>query len=129
MRTTPENITVLEKNEIFVFGSNLAGHHGAGAARLANREFGAVYYVGVGRTGSCYAIPTKDEKIMPMPIDAIRPYVKQFYKYASAHPELTFLVTKIGCGLAGNSIEDISPLFVPENGLHPNVILPAEFLT
>ena len=93
---TPEFITRLEPNEIFVFGSNLAGFHGGGAARIAYEQFGAEWGVGVGRTGQCYAIPT-----MQGGVETIRPYVDEFIRYAEQHPELTFLVTRIGCGIAG----------------------------
>ena len=93
---TPDYITRLEPNEIFVFGSNLAGFHGGGAARIAYEQFGAEWGVGVGRTGQCYAIPT-----MQGGVETIRPYVNEFIRYAEQHPELTFLVTRIGCGIAG----------------------------
>lgn len=96
---------------VFVFGSNLAGRHGRGAALYARQKHGAQYGVGLGRTGNAFAIPTKDENIHTLPIDQISVYVKQFLAYAKAHPELTFEVTKIGCGLAGYCEEDIAPLF------------------
>ena len=103
---TPDYITRLEPNEIFVFGSNLAGFHGGGAARIAYEQFGAEWGVGVGRTGQCYAIPT-----MQGGVETIRPYVDEFIHYAEQHPELTFLVTRIGCGIAGFTNEEIAPLF------------------
>lgn len=103
---TPEHITKLAPNEIFVFGSNLMGHHGGGAARAALNHFGAVWGVGVGIQGQSYAIPT-----MQGPVDTIRPYVDQFIEYAQAHPEQHFLVTPIGCGIAGFIPEEIAPLF------------------
>jgi len=96
---------------IFVFGSNLAGRHGAGAALCARHEHGAVYGVGVGRTGKAYAIPAKDERIQTLPLPRIASYVQDFLTYARAHPELTFTVTRIGCGLAGYRDADIAPLF------------------
>ena len=116
-------------SEIFVFGSNLAGIHGAGAARDAVLRHGATYekYVtaswgkrgqyGVGIQGSSYAIPTKDEWIRTLPIERIRPFVKEFIEFALAHPELEFNVTRIGCGLAGYKDADMSPLFegAPDN--------------
>ena len=118
MRITPDYITRLEPNEIFVFGSNLAGFHGGGAARIAYEHFGAEWGVGVGPTGKCYAIPT-----MQGGVDTIRPYVDEFIRYAEQHPELTFLVTRIGCGIAGFTDEQIAPLFASAHSL-PNVTLP-----
>ena len=125
MRFTQENIETLEAGEIFIFGSNLSGRHSAGAAKKA-LEFGAVMGKGVGFRGRTYAIPTKDENIRTMPIEAIEPYVKQFIDYASKNQHLTFLVSKIGCGLAGYSPEDIAPLF-EDALLYPNIVLPEEF--
>ena len=115
---TPDYITRLEPNEIFVFGSNLAGFHGGGAARIAYEQFGAEWGVGVGRTGQCYAIPT-----MQGGVETIRPYVNEFIRYAEQHPELTFLVTRIGCGIAGFTDEQIAPLFAAARNLS-NVELP-----
>ena len=117
-------ITDLEENEIFVFGSNLLGHHGAGAALQARIHFGAEYGIGVGMTGQCYAIPTKDRNIETLPINKIKHYVDDFLQYAKDHPELMFLVTAIGCGLAGYSPEDIAPLFKNHT---ENVVLPKIF--
>ncbi len=96
---------------IFVFGSNLAGRHGKGAALCARNSHGAEYGVGVGRTGNAYAIPTKDERIRTLPLARIEKYVAEFLAYAKAHPELEFEVTKIGCGLAGYKEQQISPMF------------------
>ena len=104
---------------IFVFGSNLAGRHGAGAALFARRNHGAVYGVGIGRTGNAYAIPTKDEKIRTLPLDRIAPYVTEFLDYAREHPELSFQVTRIGCGLAGYEVHQIAPMF---NGASSNCV-------
>lgn len=121
-RYTPERITSLTENEIFVFGSNLAGAHGGGAARLAHERFGAVWGQGVGLQGQSYAIPT-----MHGGVEAIKPYVDDFIVFARDHKELTFLVTRIGCGIAGFLDKDIAPLFkdaVDDN----NVILPKEFV-
>lgn len=98
-------------SEIFVFGSNEAGVHGAGAAYHAHRHHGAEWGVGVGRTGNAYGIPTKDTKIKTLPLHVINEYVLDFLEYAGAHPELNFNVTKIGCGLAGYTNEDIAPMF------------------
>jgi hypothetical protein len=103
--------------EIFVFGSNLAGRHGAGAARTARLLYGARYGVGVGPAGRSYAIPTKDYSIRTLPLDEIKPYVDQFLKFARMYPGLTFNITRIGCGLAGYKPQDIAPMFkgAPDN--------------
>ena len=103
---TPDFITELKENEIFVFGSNLQGMHGGGAARLAYEKFGAIWGQGVGLQGQSYGIPT-----MHGGVDAIKPYVDEFIEFAKSHPELTFLVTRIGCGIAGFRDEEIAPLF------------------
>lgn len=105
-RVTPEWIDDLQENQVFVFGSNLAGMHGGGAARVARLRFGAVMGNGVGMQGRSYAIPT-----MQGGTKTIRPYVNDFIAYAKEHPELKFLVTPIGCGIAGFEPEDIAPLF------------------
>ena len=94
-----------------MFGSNLAGIHGAGAV-LAARQHGAIYGVGFGRQGDSYAIPTKDRQLRPLSLTEISAYVARFIQYAEAHPELTFNVTRIGCGLAGYKDNQIAPLFV-----------------
>jgi hypothetical protein len=98
-------------NHVFCFGSNLAGRHGAGAAKTAAEYYGAKYGVGVGRTGNAYAIPTKDHNLNVLPLDVIRQHVNDFEQYALAHPELTFMVTRIGCGLAGYQNEQIGIMF------------------
>ena len=121
-RYTPENINSLAENEIFVFGSNLQGSHGGGAAAAAVRYFGAVWGQGVGMQGQCYAIPT-----MHGGVDAIRPYVDEFIDYAIQHPELTFLVTRIGCGIAGFRDAEMAPLFAQALDLS-NVVLPKTFV-
>ena len=117
-RTTPEFITSLEPNEIFVFGSNLRGMHGGGAAYIAYRKFGAIMGQGVGLQGQSYAIPT-----MQGGVETIRPYVDEFIWFAKQHPELTFLVTRIGCGIAGFTDEEISPLFIEAHKVE-NIVLP-----
>ena len=121
-RFTPEVISKLDANEIFVFGSNLAGQHGGGAARAARLRFGAVMGQGVGLQGQSYAIPT-----MHGGVDVIKPYVDEFIAFAVSHRELTFLVTKIGCGIAGFVVSDIAPLFAAAIDME-NVILPKEFV-
>ena len=119
---TPDFITELKENEIFVFGSNLEGMHGGGAARLAYNKFGAIWGQGVGLQGQSYGIPT-----MHGGVDAIKPYVDEFIEFAKSHPELTFLVTRIGCGIAGFRDEEIAPLF-KECIEIDNVILPRSFV-
>lgn len=116
MRTTEQ--------AIFVFGSNLAGRHGAGAAKCARNHYGAEYGVGVGRTGDSYAIPTKDYNIKTLPLDRIQNFVSDFKVYALHHPELEFNVTRIGCGLAGYTDNDIAPMF---KDAPSNVLLPKEW--
>ena len=106
---------------IFVFGSNLAGRHGKGAAYYAYRHHGAEYGIGVGLTGNAYAIPTKDEKLRVLPLVRIEKYVKEFIQYAWSHAEMQFHVTKIGCGLAGYQEHDIAPFFM---GAPLNCLLP-----
>lgn len=97
--------------QIFVFGSNLAGIHGAGSARAAMQEHGAVYGKGVGLAGNSYAIPTKDANIRTMRIDDIKPYAHEFVAFAKANPEMKFNIVAIGCGLAGFTPKQIAPMF------------------
>ncbi len=120
-RITPRWIDSLKENEIFVFGSNLAGMHGGGAARIARLHFGAVMGKGVGLQGQSYAIPT-----MQGGVETIRPYVDRFIAYAKRHPEKHFLVTPIGCGIAGFEAEDIAPLFKKAKEMK-NISLPESF--
>lgn len=120
-RNTPSYIATLKDGEVFVFGSNKEGMHGGGAARVAYQKFGAKWGEGVGMTGRCYAIPTMDGSL-----DIIRGYVDEFTEYARSHPELTFLVTRIGCGIAGWTDEQIAPLFREASKLD-NVTLPESF--
>ena len=103
--------------EIFVFGSNLAGIHGAGSAKHARNHFGAELGVGKGRTGNAYAIPTKSARFNVLPLKEIAGYVSEFIDYAIANPDLTFTVVKVGCGLTGYSEDQISPMFsvAPKN--------------
>lgn len=125
-RVSKENITDLGTNEIFVFGSNLAGIHGAGAARFAYENFGAKYGKGEGITGSCYALPTKSREIKTLTLQQIKEHVDKFFELAKPNKEYTFLVTEVGCGYAGYTPLHIAPLF--EEALHcNNVFLPERF--
>lgn len=119
---TPNMISALKENEIFVFGSNRGGMHGGGAARAAYNRFGAVWGQGVGLQGQSYAIPT-----MQGGVETIKPYVDEFIAFVQAHPELKFLVTRIGCGIAGFRDEQIAPLFAAAID-QDNIILPREFV-
>ena len=119
---TPEFITELKSDEVFVFGSNLAGMHGGGAAYLAFKQFGAVMGCGVGLRGRSYAIPT-----MQGGVETIKPYVDDFIAFAKDHPEKFFYVTRIGCGIAGFRDKEIAPLFEEALGLE-NVCLPESFV-
>lgn len=98
-------------HKIFVFGSNLAGRHGKGAALFARQHHGAVYGKHVGLQGDSYAIPTKDANLKPLRLNVIHMYVIGFKEFAAQHPELTFEVTRIGCGLAGYTDAEIAPMF------------------
>lgn len=120
-RVTSDNIVALNKNEIFVFGSNRAGWHGGGAAATAHMFFGAEWGQGVGLHGQSYAIPT-----MEGGVDVVGWYVDEFVAFAREHPELRFLVTEIGCGIAGFTPREIAPLFHEVIGLE-NVSLPKRF--
>ena len=115
-----------DRQSIFVFGSNLAGKHGKGAALFARQTCGAIYGTGEGLQGNSYAIPTKDERIKTLPLDAIKIHVERFLSFSSEHHNLTFSVTPIGCGLAGYKPEQIAPFFI---GAPENVSLPPEFIS
>lgn len=122
-RFTPRYINRLEPGEIFVFGSNMEGMHGGGAARTAYELFGAQWGRGVGLQGQSYAIPT-----MHGGVEAIRPYVDDFIAFAADHADdLFFYVTRVGCGRAGFAAGQIAPLFLPAMAL-PNVCLPEDFV-
>lgn len=121
-RVSPERISKLKKNEIFVFGSNLQGMHGGGAAYAAVNKFGAIMGQGVGLQGQSYAIPT-----MQGGVETIKPYVDEFVEFAKNHPELKFLVTRIGCGIAGFTDREIAPLFKEAVNVE-NIFLPQMFL-
>ena len=120
-RISPEFINKLENNEIFVFGSNLKGMHRGGAARIAYDKFGAIWGQGVGLQGQSYGIPT-----MHGGTDVIKPYVDEFIDFAKQHPELKFLVTRIGCGIAGFKDEEIASLFKDAIEIE-NIYLPKYF--
>lgn len=119
---TPGRISELQSNEVFVFGSNLAGAHGGGAARAAYNKFGAVWGEGVGLFGQSYAIPT-----MQGGVETIKPYIDEFICFAKEHCELKFLVTRIGCGIAGFGDSEIAPLFEEAIDVE-NIILPRSFV-
>lgn len=113
-----DRITQLEPNEVFVFGSNASGSHGAGAALAAYEKFGAVWGQGHGLQGQSYGIDTMSS------IDVVASEVAAFLDFARGHPQLTFLVTEIGCGIAGYTPGQIAPYF---DGAPPNVRLPRRF--
>lgn len=122
MMYTPDVINSLADNEVFVFGSNLRGWHQGGAAKHAQRYFGAIWGQGVGLQGQSYAIPT-----MQGGVETIKPYVDDFITFAHEHQELRFLVTRIGCGIAGIKDKEIAPLFANALG-ERNIMLPLEFV-
>jgi len=122
LRYTPENITSLDRDEIFVFGSNIQGLNHGGAARVAHERFGAIMGQGVGLQGKSYAIPT-----MQGGVETIKPYVDDFIELAREWDQTTFLVTRIGCGIAGFTDEQIAPLFAEALKLY-NVVLPKSFV-
>ena len=113
------------RETVFVFGSNLAGRHGKGAALHARKHYGAVYGQGEGMQGNSYAIPTKDANLRSLPLWDVKIRVERFLGFARSRPDLTFQVTAIGCGLAGNSPHDIAPMFAGAPG---NCQMPPEFL-
>lgn len=129
MKASPDNITSLTSNEIFVFGSNSAGRHGAGAARLALDSFGAVWGQAYGMQGQTYAIITEDENLKrrSVPISLIQGQIDHFLQVAQRKQALTFLVTKIGCGLAGFKEKEIATLFRGRS-IPSNVLLPQSFI-
>jgi len=119
-RVASDTITHLDGNEIFVFGSNIHGMHGGGAAWYAHQNFGAEWGVGEGLTGSTYALPTMEGKC------SMAHAVRNFTECARQHPDLVFLVTAVGCGIAGYSPADVAPLFADAAKLQ-NVFLPKVF--
>jgi hypothetical protein len=126
MRTTPDEIKKLGQGQIFVFGSNLSGRHGKGAAKTA-LGWGAKWGQGAGLQGRTYGIPTKDASIRrTLTVTEIKPFVDEFIEFAKNNPNLIFLVTEIGCGLAGHKQKDIAPLFVNAVDVE-NIHLPEKF--
>lgn len=119
MDITPERVTRLQSHEVFVFGSNAGGQHGGGAARIAHEHFGAVWGEGHGHHGQSFAIDTMSG------IDTLAREARAFIEYARAHPELRFLLTPVGCGIAGYAPDQVAPLFT---GIPENVSVPASFL-
>lgn len=120
IRIAQDNIQSLKENEVFVFGSNIDGHHGGGAAYFAYRTFGAVWGVGEGLTGHCYALPTMEGAT------SFRRAVATFIDCAKQHPNLIFLVTAVGCGIAGYTSDEVAPMFRDAVNV-PNVYLPKCF--
>lgn len=121
---TPEHITDLEENQIFVFGSNLNGYHAGGAAKVAKDKFGAIEGIGSGRMGQCYAFPTLGFEMEQRTDENLIKDKNTFYKYVRQNPTLLFLVTKLGLGIAGYDISEIAPLFKDPP---KNILLPKEF--
>jgi hypothetical protein len=125
-RITPDHIKKLAKDEIFVFGSNESGQHGKGAAKTA-LGWGAKWGQAEGIQGRTYGIPTKDASIRrTLTVDEIKPYVDRFIQCAKENPQLIFLVTEIGCGLAGKKPKEIAPLFKDAIPVK-NIYLPSRF--
>ena len=111
---------------IFVFGSNLSGYHGGGAAYYAYKNLGAEYCKCFGLSGTSFAIPTKDYNVYDsLPLHVIKDYVNKFKEYALAHPELDFFITRLGCVIAGYSDEDVAPLF---KGVSNNCDIPESWV-
>jgi hypothetical protein len=121
--TTPNNITNLKENEIFVFGSNLNGNHAGGAAKLAQESFGVENGVGEGLTGQCYAFPTLDKEMQKVSKEELIKSRDLFYKIAEENKDKTFFLTKVGCGIAGFSEDEMKEIFKGESP--KNIIMPA----
>jgi hypothetical protein len=116
----------LPEGMIFVFGSNLSGFHGAGAAKYAHQYYGAEMGVGEGFTGKCYALPTKDKNIRTLPIQDVRYHIAKFFTEASVKQTLTFKFTPVGCGLAGFTVHEMSSI-VRSLGAPSNVLFTNEW--
>lgn len=121
MSNTPENITELEPNEIFIFGSNLAGEHAGGAAKIAHEKFGAEWGIGEGLSGQTYAYPTLERDYHKRGVRGLEAARDRLAATARALPEKTFLLTKVGCGIAGYDEDEIKALFsdMPSNIVKP----------
>lgn len=119
-----KNGTLPTDDSIFVFGSNLSGRHGAGAALVAKQKFGAVYGIGIGFIGQSYAIPTKDKNIQTLPLETIIPFIELFKQFTHENPDKKFWVTAIGCGLAGFKNNQVAPYFI---GCNSNCSFPEEW--
>lgn len=119
MEITPDTVVTLRADEVFVFGSNAAGQHGGGAARVAHESFGAVWGEGHGHHGQSYAIDTMSG------LGVLAQEARAFIAFATEHPELRFLLTPVGCGIAGYTPEQVGPLF---SGVPGNVAVPASFV-
>jgi hypothetical protein len=126
MNCTPDKIESLAANEVFVFGSNLRGSHGGGAALVAVQKFGATQGEAEGHQGQSYALPTLNANYEKLPLHTIERHIGKFVDYAASRPELIFLVTQVGCGIAGFKTEEIASLFTAQT-LPANVILPEAF--
>lgn len=126
MKYTPDKIESLQPNEVFVFGSNLRGSHGGGAALIAVQKFGATQGVAEGHEGQSYALPTLGAGYEKLPLAKIEKHIGKLIDYAASRPELTFLVTQVGCGIAGFTPEEIAPLFF-HFAIPRNVVLPELF--
>jgi hypothetical protein len=124
-RITPSKITSLASNEVFVFGSNLVGIHGAGAARDA-RAFGAIWGQGEGPQGQCYALPTKRSPHESLTLEEVNEAVQRFIEYADQHHDKQFLITRLGCGRAGFLDIEIAPMFAQYVNM-PNLSFPLEW--
>jgi len=126
-KITPNNITKLKKNEIFVFGSNLLGNHAGGAARFAAEKFGAINGQGIGLQGKSYALPTLDTTMDKLSLKQMASYVSELQVCAINNPKLTFLITEVGCGIAGFTHQEVAPLFASLAGID-NFALPQAFV-
>ena len=124
---TPENITELKENEVFVFGSNMNGNHAGGAARFAVKNFGAINGQTEGLQGQSYAIPTLDEKMEKLSLGRISLSIDKLFQFANENANLVFFVTKIGCGIAGFTEDELKQVFYSKEFIPFNVVLPQEF--
>lgn len=122
---TPDHIEELKENEVFVFGSNLAGNHAGGAAHVALKKFGAIYGLGEGLAGNSYAFPTLDRNMQRLSFERLVEAKDELYRVANKYPEKTFFVTKVGTGIAGIPLDEMRRVFEGEKP--PNIVLPKEF--